>query len=238
MPAFRGGRGKKRCKRRYFVGRALNADHRRAVDVECGPQCGGQVADLVDIRRRQPWKHRRQARSQTAWPEPVVAVEVVVEQPLTGHTHRVRMVVEQHECHRQPVFDRGVDFHAVHVERAVAGDHHGAPPPAECHPDARPEGVAHAAHAERDHKPAVAAHRQVVDRRGAGVAGVDDDVGAGGQRGVKHSHRLAITHPGALERRRHQVGTRNQIPTRTLVGRPCPVSARVRNASEPRKSSV
>ena len=51
---------------------------------------------------------------------------------------------------------------------------------AERHADAGAEAVAHAAHAERDDESAVAPHRQVVDRRGADVARVDDDVGPSG----------------------------------------------------------
>ena len=48
--------------------------------------------------------------------EAVVAVEVVVEQLLSGHAHRMRVVVEQQERHGQAVLQRGVNLHAVHEE--------------------------------------------------------------------------------------------------------------------------
>ena len=66
----------------------------------------------------------------------------------------------------------------------------------ERHADAGAEAVPHPAHAERDDEPAVAAHRQVVDRRRADVARVDDDVDPVGQRRVEHRHRIAVPDTG------------------------------------------
>jgi len=44
--------------------------------------------------------HRGQSGTQSAWAETVVAVQVVIEQLLARHAHRVRMVVEQQERNR------------------------------------------------------------------------------------------------------------------------------------------
>ena len=81
----------------------------------------------------------------------------------------------------------GMHLHAVHVERAVPGDHHHSTASAlslsagEGHSDTGTEAVAHAAHAQGDREPSPAPHRQIVNGRRAGVAGIDDDVDPGGQ---------------------------------------------------------
>ena len=91
--------------------------------------------------------------------EAVVAVEVVVVELLSGHTHGVGIVVEQHERHRKPVVHRGVHLHAVHVERAVPGDHHHTLTrgssflAGERHSDPGSEAVTHPTHAEGDREP-------------------------------------------------------------------------------------
>ncbi len=62
------------------------------------------------------------------------------------------------------VFDGGVQLHPVHVERAVAGDHDramrtvGGVAAGERGPDARAEGVSHAAHPEGDDESSVLGH--------------------------------------------------------------------------------
>ena len=132
-----------------------------------------------------------------------------------------------------------MNLHAVHEERAVAGDHDGAPTPAERHADAGAEAVAHAAHPERDHEPAAAAHRQVVDGGRAGVAGVDDDVRAVGQhaRRARRSRRGTARPGPSMRRRLNSVrGTESRHPHARR--RPCPVSATASSDSEPRRSSV
>src|SRR6476661_7375279 len=83
---LRGSLAEKVCEWRDFVRRALDRDDRRAVDVERGLQRSGQIVDRVDVDRRQPGEHRRQAGAEPARAEAVVAVEVVVEQLLAGHT--------------------------------------------------------------------------------------------------------------------------------------------------------
>ena len=88
--------------------------------------------------------------------------------------------------------DRGVNLHTVHEERTVACDDDRAAGTRERHSDARSEAVSHAAHAEGDKKAAVPTGRQVVDGRGADVACIDDDIGAGGQRRVEHCHGVAV----------------------------------------------
>src|SRR2546423_15435806 len=75
----------KGCKRRDFVGRALNADDRWAVGRPCAAQHVGQLADVVDVYRQQSWEHRGQPCAETAWPETVVAVAVPGAQPLSRH---------------------------------------------------------------------------------------------------------------------------------------------------------
>jgi len=76
----------------------------------------------------------------------------------------------------------GVHLHAVHEKRTVPGDHHDAPArrldlgTAERHPDTGTKAVAHASHAECDREPAPAPHRQVMDGRRAGIAGINDNV--------------------------------------------------------------
>ncbi len=98
-------------------------------------------------------------------------------------------------------------LHAVHEERAVPGDHHGAPArpvahrTAEGHPDTGTEAVTHAAHAECDGKPAVPANGQVMDGGCAVVACVDDDIRPVGQHAVKHDHRIAVSDTQTLEDR-------------------------------------
>src|SRR5271157_430369 len=93
--ARRSGDGvrEKRCERGNLVGGAFDADHRRAVDTQRQGHGGGQLVDVGDVHRHQTGEHRRQAGPQLAGPEPVVAVEVVVEQVLAGHAHRVGVVV-------------------------------------------------------------------------------------------------------------------------------------------------
>src|ERR1700742_3900736 len=44
------GIAEKICERRDFVGRAFDADHRGAVDIQGGPQRGGQLVDGVNVR--------------------------------------------------------------------------------------------------------------------------------------------------------------------------------------------
>ena len=114
-----GGRNstaEKGCKWRDFVRRAFDADDRRAIDLERGPNCGLQFGDVVDIHRVQPGKHRGQSGTQSARAETVVAVKVVIEQLLARHAHGVRMVVEQQEGNGQSILQRGVNLHAVHEE--------------------------------------------------------------------------------------------------------------------------
>ena len=199
----------------------------------------GRSSIVVDVHGRQAGEHRRQARPQPAWAEPVVAVEVVVEQLLAGHTHGVRVVVEQQERHRQAVLHRGVHLHAVHEERAVAGDDHGPSSPPERDTDAGAEAVSHAAHAQRDDESPVAAGRQVVDRRRRRCC----------RRRRRRRHRRAARRPARPSRRgtacrgrraagvaARSAGTRSG--TRTPVGRPSPFSAASAVVSDPRRSSV
>ena len=98
--------------------------------------------------------------------EPVVAVQVVVEQLLAGHAHGVGVVVEQYECHRKPVLQRGVNLHAGMMIAPSPAITTVRPLPAqptvhraaEGHPDTGTEAVAHAAHAECDREPTVPAN--------------------------------------------------------------------------------
>ena len=103
----------------------------------------------------------------------------------------------------------------------------GPPPAPERHTHAGAEAVSHAAHAQRDDESPVAAGGQVVDRRRADVSGVDDDVDAVGQRGIQHGHRLAVAHPGAVVRRRLQLGPRHQV-RHPQAGRPAVAVQRLR----------
>src|ERR1700757_686182 len=75
-----------RCERRYLVGGAFDADDRRTVGGHSPFQCGGQGVDVGDVDRGQPGEHDCQTRSKLAGAEAVVAVQVVVEQLLAGHT--------------------------------------------------------------------------------------------------------------------------------------------------------
>ena len=97
----------------------------------------------------------------------------------------------------------------MHVKRAVTGNHHRAPPPPERHAHRGSEAITHAAHAERDEEAAAAAHRQIVDRGRTGVARIDDDVHAVGQRGVEGDERVTVAHTGTVEPRRGQLGMRH-----------------------------
>src|SRR5215213_5205929 len=159
----------KGCKWGNFVCRTLDGDDGRSVDLEGGLQCGGQLLDRVDVDGRQAGEHRRQPRSEAARTEPVVAVRVAIEQLFAGHAHCVRVVVEQQEGHRKSVLHRGVNLHAVHVERPVTGEHHGAvtgPLALRASAHRTPErnaqrgaeAVTHAAHAQRDDESAVPAN--------------------------------------------------------------------------------
>src|SRR5215469_14478226 len=112
--------GEKGCERRDFVSGALDADHRRAVDVERCAHCSGKTVEVGDVHGRQAREHGCQTSAQPAGTESVVAVEVVIEQLLTGHAHGVGVVVEQHERHWKPVVHGGVHLHAVHEKRPVA----------------------------------------------------------------------------------------------------------------------
>ena len=123
----------------------------------------------------------------------------------------MRVVVEQQERHRQAVLHGGVNLHAVHEERAVTRDNDGAAPASERDTERGAEAVSHAAHAQRDDESPVPASRQVVDRRCADVACVDDDVDTVRQRGVEHGHRLAVAHAGPVMRRRLQLGPRHHV---------------------------
>ena len=105
-------------------------------------------------------------------------------------------------------------------------------------PIAGAEAVSHAAHAQRDDESPVAAGRQMVDRRGADVSGIDDDVDTVGQRGIQHGHRLAVAHPGPVVRRRFNSVFGTDSGTRRRVGRPLPFNACVSSFSDPRRSSV
>ena len=71
--------------------------------------------------------------------------------------------------------------------------------------------VPHAAHPERHHEAAGPAHRQPVHRRGTGVAGVDDDVGAVGQQFVEQGDGVAVPDAGAVVRRRLKFGVRQRV---------------------------
>src|SRR3954447_17097170 len=103
---LRGSLAEKVCEWRDLVRRALDRDDRGPVDVERGLQCRGKIVDPVDVDRRQAGEHGGQAGTEPARAEAVVAVEVAVEQLLSSHTHRVRVVVEQEERHRQAVLQR------------------------------------------------------------------------------------------------------------------------------------
>src|SRR5689334_19712928 len=74
----------KGCEWRDFVGRALDRDDGGPVRRKGGTQRCGQVVDRVDVDGRQAGEHRRQARSEPARSEPVVAVGVVVEELFAG----------------------------------------------------------------------------------------------------------------------------------------------------------
>ena len=112
---------------------------------------------------------------------------------------------------------RSVHLHAMHEERAVPGDHHHPPArrlsfrAAESHPDAGSEAVAHAAHAQRDREPALSPHRQVVNGRRAGVAGINDDVHFVGQCVIELGHGVVVAHTRAVESRRGQLRVRHHI---------------------------
>src|ERR1700760_394912 len=124
------------CEWRDFVCGALDADHRRPVDLKRGMERVRQLFERGDIHRVQSGKHGGEPRTQAARAKPVVAVDVVVEQLLSGHAHRMRVVVEKQEGHWQAILQRGVDLHPVHEERAVARDDHGPPATPKRHTDA------------------------------------------------------------------------------------------------------
>src|ERR1700756_1508074 len=65
------------CKRRDFVGGTLDADHGGAVDRQRTAHGGGQPVEVADVDGRQPGEHGRQAGSQPAGAESVVAVRGV-----------------------------------------------------------------------------------------------------------------------------------------------------------------
>src|SRR5947209_20566871 len=76
-----GGRLVQECReRRDFVGGTLDADHGRTVDGHRLFQCRGQGIDVGHVDRRQAREQARQTGPEPARLEPVVAVEVVVEE--------------------------------------------------------------------------------------------------------------------------------------------------------------
>src|ERR1700753_894918 len=99
---------------RDFVCGALDGDHGRTVDGHCAFQGCGECVEVGHCDRRTSGEQARQTSPQLAGSEPVVAVQVVVEQLLAGDTHGVGVVVEQYESHRKPVLHRGVHLHAMH----------------------------------------------------------------------------------------------------------------------------
>ena len=109
---------------------------------------------------------------------------------------------------------------------------------AERHADAGAEAVPHAAHAERDDEPAAAPHRQVVDRRRADVARVDDDVDPSGsiRSSTVIASRYRIPGPSCAGGRSSTAAPRPVRATR--AGRPWPDSAAVSSRQRPRRSSV
>src|ERR1700727_1620631 len=60
--------------RRDLIRGALDADHCRAVDVECAAHRGGESVGVADVHGRQAREHGSQAGTEPAGPKSVVAV--------------------------------------------------------------------------------------------------------------------------------------------------------------------